>query len=60
MICASCSRSYGPDAMIASLCRIPATRSRRVAVARVAAAAGLLSSCVSPADSDPSASSRSR
>ena len=35
-----------------SLWRIPATRSRRVAVARVAAAAGLFSSCVRPADSD--------
>ena len=30
MICASCSRSYGPEAMSASLCRIPATRSRSV------------------------------
>ena len=43
-----------------SLCRIPATRSRSAAVARTAAAAGLFSSWVSPADSDPSASSRSR
>ncbi|MDQ0604134.1 hypothetical protein QF037_008479 [Streptomyces canus] len=36
------------------------TRSRRVAVARTAAAAGLLSSWVRPADNEPSASSRSR
>ncbi|CAM5725042.1 hypothetical protein SHIRM173S_04300 [Streptomyces hirsutus] len=48
------------SAMRASLCRILATRSRSVAVARTAAAAGLLSSWVSPADNDPSASSRSR
>ena len=45
---------------MASLCRIPATRSRSDSVARTAAAAGLLSSWVSPAESDPSASSRSR
>ena len=44
----------------ASLCRIPATRSRSAAVARTAAAAGLFSSWVSPADSEPRASSRSR
>jgi len=37
-----------------------ATRSRSVAVARTAADAGLFSSWVSPADSDPSASRRSR
>ena len=43
-----------------SLCRIPATRSRSAAVALTAAAAGLFSSCVRPADSEPSASSRSR
>ncbi len=43
-----------------SLCRIPATRSRSVEVARTAAAAGLFSSWVRPADSEPSASSRSR
>ena len=43
-----------------SLCRIPATRSRSDAVARTAAAAGLFSSWVRPADSEPSASSRSR
>ncbi len=43
-----------------SLCRIPATRSRSVEVARTAAAAGLFSSWVSPADREPRASSRSR
>ena len=43
-----------------SLCRIPATRSRSADVARTAAAAGLFSSCVRPADSEPRASSRSR
>ena len=43
-----------------SLRRIPATRSRSAAVARTAAAAGLFSSWVRPADSDPRASSRSR
>ena len=43
-----------------SLWRIPATRSRSEDVARTAAAAGLLSSWVRPADSEPSASSRSR
>ena len=53
MIWASCARSYGPSAMRVSLWRIPATRSRSVAVALVAAAAGLLSSCVSPADNEP-------
>ncbi|GAA3245273.1 hypothetical protein GCM10020256_71970 [Streptomyces thermocoprophilus] len=42
------------------MCRIFATRSRSVAVARTAAAAGLFSSCVSPADSVPNASRRSR
>ena len=42
------------------MCRIPATRSRSTAVARTAAAAGLFSSWVNPADSDPRASSRSR
>ncbi len=51
---------YGPPARIFSLCRIPATRSRSADVARSAAAAGLFSSWVSPADSEPSASSRSR
>ncbi len=54
------SGEYEPCAMTASLCRILPTRSRSVAVARTAAAAGLLSSCVRPADKDPSASSRSR
>ena len=49
-----------PPAIMPSLCRIPATRSRSAAVARTAAAAGLLSSCVRPADSEPRASSRSR
>ena len=39
---------------------MPATRSRSEPVARTAAAAGLFSSWASPADSDPSASSRSR
>ena len=39
---------------------MPATRSRSDSVARMAAAAGLLSSWVSPAESEPSASSRSR
>ena len=58
----SCSarRVDPPSAIMASLCRIPATRSRSAAVARTAAAAGLFSSWVSPADSEPSASSRSR
>jgi len=42
------------------LWRIPATRSRSAEVARRAAAAGLFSSWVRPADSEPSASSRSR
>ena len=46
--------------MTPSLCRISPTRSRSVAVARTAAAAGLLSSWVRPADNEPSASSRSR
>ncbi len=57
---ASTSREKGPSAIRPSLCRIFATRSRSVAVARTAAAAGLFSSCVSPADNEPSASSRSR
>ena len=39
---------------------MPATRSRSDDVARTAAAAGLFSSWVRPADSEPSASSRSR
>ena len=52
--------SYLPLAIILSFCRIPATRSRRLEVARTAAAAGLLSSWVRPAVSEPSASSRSR
>ncbi len=39
---------------------MPATRSRSDDVARTAAAAGLFSSWVSPAESEPSASSRSR
>ena len=39
---------------------MPATRSRRADVARTAAAAGLFSSCVRPADSSPRASSRRR
>ena len=43
-----------------SLCRIPATRSRSAEVALTAAAAGLFSSWVRPADSEPRASSRSR
>ena len=47
-------------ASMASFCRIPATRSRSEDVARTAAAAGLFSSWVSPADSAPRASSRSR
>jgi hypothetical protein len=49
-----------PSASIASLCRMPANRSRSVSDARTAAAAGLFSSWVSPAVSLPSASSRSR
>ena len=53
-------RSHFPPAIMPSLCRIPATRSRSAEVARTAAAAGLLSSWVRPADSEPSASSRSR
>ena len=53
-------RSHFPPAIMPSLCRIPATRSRSADVARTAAAAGLLSSWVRPADSEPSASSRSR
>ena len=53
-------RSHFPPAIMPSLWRIPATRSRNPAVARTAAAAGLFSSWVSPADSEPSASSRSR
>ena len=52
--------SYLPAASILSLPRIAATRSRSVTVARTAAAAGLLSSWVRPAVSEPSASSRSR
>ncbi len=52
--------SHFPPAIMPSLCRIPATRSRSDAVARTAAAAGLLSSWVRPADSEPSASRRSR
>ena len=39
---------------------MPVTLSRNASVARIAAAAGLLSSWVRPADSLPSASSRSR
>src|SRR6266702_5763335 len=54
------ARWYGPAAMVPSLRRIPATRSRNAEVARTAAAAGLFSSWVRPADSEPSASSRSR
>ena len=54
------ARSNLPAAIIRSLPRIPETRSRRLAVARTAAAAGLLSSWVRPAVSEPSASSRSR
>jgi hypothetical protein len=46
--------------IIASLARKPATLSRSASAARPAAAAGLFSSWVSPADSLPSASSRSR
>lgn len=57
---ASASRENGPSAITASLCRIFATRSRSDEVARTAAAAGLFSSWVRPADSEPSASSRSR
>ena len=45
---ASVSRSYGPTAIRPSLCRMPATRSRRDEVARTAAAAGLFSSWVKP------------
>ncbi len=45
---------------MASLWCMARTRSRRADVARTAAAAGLLSSWVSPAVSEPSASSRSR
>ena len=44
----------------ASLRRMPAMRSRSDAVARTAAAAGLFSSCVSPAVSEPRATSFSR
>ena len=65
---ASCSAINGssaitdilPAAIIASLCRMPATRFRSAAVALTAAEAGLFSSWVSPADSEPSASNRSR
>ena len=57
---ASGGRRAGRRRSCASLCRMPATRSRSTEVARTAAAAGLLSSWVSPADSAPSASSRSR
>jgi len=53
-------RSNGPAAIMPSLCLIPATRSRSAAVALTAAAAGLFSSWVRPADSVPRASSRSR
>ncbi len=49
-----------PSASIASFDRIPATRCRSVAAARTAAAAGLFSSWVSPADKEPRASNRSR
>ena len=56
----STSPSSLPSDSIASLCRMPANRSRSAAAARDAAAAGLFSSWVSPAVSFPSASSRSR
>ncbi len=56
----SCCPAILPEAIMASLCRMPSTRSRSATVARPAAAAGLLSSWVSPAESLPSASSRSR
>ena len=53
-------RSYVPTAIMPSLCRMPGHPLAQRAVARTAAAAGLFSSWVSPADSEPSASSRSR
>ena len=56
----SCAPASLPDAIMASLLRMPATRSRSASAARPAAAAGLLSSWVSPAESLPSASNRSR
>ena len=56
----STSGSTWPEASALSLCRIFATRSRSDEVARTAAAAGLFSSCVSPADRRPRESSRSR
>ena len=59
----SATRALGSTSEVArwaSLPRILLTRSRSAAVARTAAAAGLLSSWVSPADSRPSDSSRSR
>ena len=56
----SATGSIAPPASMASLCRMPAIRSRSAAVALTAAAAGLFSSWVSPADSEPRASSRSR
>ena len=52
--------SHVPPAIVPSLRRMPAIRSRSAAAARTAAAAGLFSSWVRPADSEPSASSRSR
>jgi hypothetical protein len=58
-VCRAASSRW-PDARAASFSRIFDTRCCKVAVARTAAAAGLLSSWVSPADSDPSARSRSR
>ncbi len=58
--CETTAPSSFPDASIASLWRMPATRSRSDSVARMAAAAGLLSSWVRPAESEPRASRRSR
>ena len=54
------SWSSRPWASAASLWRIVASRCRNVSAARLAAAAGLFNSWVSPADSLPRASSRSR
>jgi hypothetical protein len=52
--------SIRPLASMPSLWRMPATRSRSAVAARTAAVAGLFSSCIRPAVSEPSAVSRSR
>ena len=58
-VCSAASSRW-PAARAASFSRILDTRCCSTEVARTAAAAGLFSSWVRPADSEPSASSRSR